>query len=247
MLVLAGPGSGKTKVLTERIRVLIEEENIEPNSILVITFSKKAAVEMKNRFEYLTNNRGYPVNFGTFHAVFYHIISHHNNFTNGNIITQKEMRQYIADVGITLGIEKASYASWQNDILKKISEYKNFGDDYITNQLSLVMDEKEITQFKEIYTKYQNRCCSEEKIDFDDMIIMCRKLFLKHESVLRMWQGYYKYILVDEFQDINDAQYDILRLLAGNNRNVFAVGDISIVDKIRRIKRGAYYSCEKVA
>ena len=244
MLVLAGPGSGKTKVLTERIRILIEEHNVNPNQILVITFSKKAAIEMKNRFNSLLNGNSYPVNFGTFHSVFYQILKNHKNYNLDSILTEKDKISIISEIGFNLKIEKASSPSWQKEIIKMISAYKNNGEDYLS---CLYISDKEKEDFIKLYKYYMNECRLNNKLDYDDMILECLDMFMKHESILRVWREYFKYILVDEFQDINESQYKILRLLAGDNKNIFCVGDISIVDKIRRIKRGAYYSCEKVA
>lgn len=217
MLVLAGPGSGKTKVLTERIRVLIEDNNIAPENILVITFSQKAALEMRQRFNRLAYPKSYPVNFGTFHSIFYRILKSFEKYSDISIISSKDKCKFIMEIGEAMGIERASYFDWQNDILTKISYVKNNNID----------DNDEIynDHFREIIDKYKNKCISDRKIDFDDILILCREELYKHEMALRKWQSIYKYILVDEFQDINSIQYDILRLLAGDKRNVFCVGD----------------------
>lgn len=225
MLVLAGPGSGKTKVLTERIRVLIEEENVRPDSILVITFSKKSALEMQNRFRQIVKGHNYPVNFGTFHAIFYQIVKTYKNFSNSNIITEKEKKNYILDIGIRLGIENATSYSWQHNMLGQISQYKNHGSSYIEEASGVFLTMEDRDEFVKIYEQYIKYCERNEKIDFDDMINICKDILYKHESILRMWQERFEYILVDEFQDINDACYDVLRLLAGDKRNVFCVGD----------------------
>lgn len=223
MLVLAGPGSGKTKVLTERILYLIEEKGIRPDEILVITFSQKAARQMQSRFIALTKGQSYPVNFGTFHAIFYHILMHHHNFSKECILTDRNKQEYIMEIGLRAGCSKATSRSWQNEMLEYISAYKNLGESFLEGDLLLNDGNKE--DFINIYNMYIEKCHIEEKLDFDDMIIMCRELLYKHESILRIWQESYKYFLVDEFQDINEAQYDVLRLLAGDSMNVFAVGD----------------------
>ena len=211
MLVLAGPGSGKTHLLVERIRMMIEDSHVDPNHILVITFSRKAARQMQARFERLVQNRSYPVTFGTFHAVFFHILQEHAPDTN-NLITAKEQKRIIEDVSDRFDLFDDDTET--EDIIGLISAYKNRADDFYRDST--------IAAFCEAYTK---RCEEEGVIDFDDMILKCRKLLYEHESVLRKWQKRYKYFLVDEFQDINDGQYDILRLLAGDEMNVFAVGD----------------------
>ena len=224
MLVLAGPGSGKTKVLTERILYLIEEKGIRPDEILVITFSQKAARQMQLRFFALTKGQSYPVNFGTFHAIFYHILMHHQNFSKECILTDKNKQEYIMEIGIRAGCSKATSRSWQNEMLEYISAYKNIGKSFLDEDNFLLTDGTR-EDFINIYNMYVEKCHIEEKLDFDDMIIMCRDLLYKHESILKKWQRNYRYFLVDEFQDINEAQYDVLRMLAGNEMNVFAVGD----------------------
>lgn len=219
MLVLAGPGSGKTKVLTCRIKVLIEEKNISPENILVITFSKKAAIEMQQRFSKLTYPKSYPVNFGTFHSVFYKILRSTDKYSDISILTTREKQQYIMSIGEAYGIGKASFLSWQEDILSKISYRKNVS----CKETNFEQDEE--NELIMLLDAYDKKCKEEGKIDFDDILLYCRDLLYKHENILRKWQNVYKYILIDEFQDINDVQYDILRLLAGDRRNVFCVGD----------------------
>lgn len=222
--MLAGPGSGKTAVLTERIRYLIEDRGVKPEEILVITFSQKSAKEMQSRFINLVKGKSYPVNFGTFHAVFYHILMTHRNFTKDSILTDKQKHIYLMEIGIKLGIEKATYTSWQNEMIELISNYKNIGETAFEND-ELYPNSNDIDLLKKVANLYEKRCRLEDKLDFDDMIVECRNMLYRHEKILRKWQNCYKYICIDEFQDINDIQYDVLRLLAGDNMNVFAVGD----------------------
>ncbi len=227
MLVLAGPGSGKTHLLVERIRIMIEEEHIPPDNILVITFSKKAARQMQARFLHRIDDRSYPVTFGTFHAVFYHILQEHDQNIS-RLITEQEQRDCIKTV--LRSFEHLS-AVWTQEesadmILGMITEYKNLGEDmYARNRFAAALDIEEQEEFVKIYERYDAMVRFLGLIDFDDMLIRCLQLFRKHESILRKWQNKYRYILVDEFQDINSVQYDVLRLLAGDSRNVFAVGD----------------------
>lgn len=225
MLVLAGPGSGKTRVLCERIRVLIEKYNVIPEEILVITFSKKAALEMKYRFNHLTKLNNYPVNFGTFHAVFYNILKESFNYSSSSIITERERLEYIKEIGINLNIDKSINLAWQKDMLSMISDYKNLGEEVFSANGYESLEHTDKEMFKKIYDLYIKKCQNDEKIDFDDMILLCKNLLYKHESLLRKWKERYRFILVDEFQDINNSQYEVLRLLAGDERNVFCVGD----------------------
>ena len=223
MLVLAGPGSGKTHLLVERIRMMIEDEHIPPESILVITFSNKAARQMQARFERRINDRSYPVTFGTFHAVFYHILQEYDPGSN-RLITEEEQRRFA-----NLLMDSSDLFDDDTDafeVIGLISSYKNFGDDFFVKcEKGAAMNECEREEFIRLAGSYDRMCQSEGVIDFDDMIVMCRQLFVKHEMVLRKWQKRYRYFLVDEFQDINDNQYEVLRLLAGDSMNVFAVGD----------------------
>lgn len=226
MLVLAGPGSGKTHLLVERIRIMIEEKDVAPESILVITFSKKAAEEMKVRFNRRTDPKHYPVTFGTFHAVFYHILLEDDPGA-GRLITEEEQTRLVTDA--IRPVNDLSELFDPNDpemILGMISAFKNHGKDfYERNEYGRRMTEREREEFERIVTGYEKNCRKEGVIDFDDMIMLCAKLLYKHEKILRKWRERFKYFLVDEFQDINDGQYKVLRLLAGDSMNVFAVGD----------------------
>ena len=227
MLVLAGPGSGKTHLLVERIRIMIEENHIPPESILVITFSKKAARQMQKRFEKRVKDTSYPVTFGTFHAVFYHILKQYDPNIS-RLITEEEISSFVRHAITDSKADSDFFRSEENTgtIAGLISSYKNFGEEFFErNEFAKAFEPYEKEEFKRIYEIYSESVVRAGLIDFDDMIVRCRKLLGKHESILRKWQKIYRYFLVDEFQDINDAQYDILRLLAGDERNVFAVGD----------------------
>ena len=227
MLVLAGPGSGKTHLLVERIRIMIEEADIRPENILVITFSRKAAREMQARFAKRVGNRSYPVTFGTFHAVFYNILKQSDPDTK-DLISEEQKNKYIRQAVLDTGASSA-LAESEDDIERLtglVSAYKNFGDDFFRlSYEGRAMDEQERDEFMAVCEKYGDMCRTSHVLDFDDMIIQCRDLLYRHESILRRWQDKYRYILVDEFQDINDGQYAVLRLLAGDSMNVFAVGD----------------------
>ena len=226
MLVLAGPGSGKTHLLVERIRIMIEEYNIPPDNILVITFSRKAARQMQARFEKRVEDRSYPVTFGTFHAVFYHILQDHDPTTN-RLISEEERQKLIANAAAFCGISLPCSEKDDIEALSgHISAYKNFGEEeYFSDGPGSELDIDEKDDIRRLICEYDRLCRKEGFIDFDDMIINCRQLFARHEMILRRWQKKFRYFLVDEFQDINQAQYDVLRLLAGDAMNVFAVGD----------------------
>lgn len=231
MLVLAGPGSGKTHLLVERIRILVEEKNIPPDKILVITFSKKSALEMQQRFIRRVENKPYPVTFGTFHAVFYNILKQYNNYSKDSILTEKQKSDIVRSIlsqrkqNFDSDSELSTNAADVTEIVDNISAYKNFGDDFFTKSAGKYMTIEEQERFLAVYKKYCEICRHTGKLDFDDMVLLVKELFERDESVLKQWQDRFKYFLVDEFQDINDAQYDVLKLLAGDCMNVFAVGD----------------------
>ena len=225
MLVLAGPGSGKTFTLVERIRNLIENENISPGKILVITFSKKAAIEMQARFNNLIKDKNYPVTFGTFHAIFYHILKCHKNYSKDSIITPKIKKSYLGYIARKHNINELLNESVMEDYLSKISYFKTSNLTVDEKIEYLALDENEKSKFLLVYEEYKKRCIEENKIDFDDMLYQCLFLLKTNKKILNDWRSVYKYFLVDEFQDINDVQYEVLKLLAGYEFNVFAVGD----------------------
>lgn len=226
MLVLAGPGSGKTYVLTNRILNLIEKAHVPPDNILVITFSKKAAKSMQHRFNALSN-AFYPVTFGTFHAIFFHILTHHGLYSKEGILNTKTKISYIKQVGHILKINNAFELSWQNDMLTKISYYKNIQDAIFTNESPIPMDEEEQKEFRTVFDEYTKLCRNNRVLDFDDMVYECRKLLSSNEKIRAFWSERFQYILIDEFQDINAAQYDVVKLLLNdkNEKNIFVVGD----------------------
>ncbi|MBQ7565372.1 MAG: ATP-dependent helicase [Lachnospiraceae bacterium] len=219
MLVLAGPGSGKTAVLTGRIQYLIEAYGVPPEKILVLTFSREAAGEMQERFYRLIGEeRACPVHFGTFHAVFYHILKKQGLYNEDSILTQKEKKEYIRGLGKELGVSDYKTTDWQDATLQRIARVKSGGEPELS-------DPKEEELFRRLYSLYTEKCRRERKLDFDDMISECIRLLTEIPKVLAKWQEKYDYILVDEFQDIDLKQYEVLRLLSGEKRNVFAVGD----------------------
>lgn len=225
MLVLAGPGSGKTAVLTERIRRLIHTHHIDSERVLVITFSKKAALSMQHRFLESEGDAYCKVTFGTFHAVFFHIIKSFNRFNSNSILTNHEKREYIREAGTALKVENAVYLSWQNSMLEKISYYKNCKEALFEKESGFVFDEEEKRQFDMVMEKYSKLCAVHGKIDFDDMVCECLKLLKQYPQELKKWQERYEYVMVDEFQDINEPQYEVLKLLVANHHNLFCVGD----------------------
>lgn len=221
MMVLAGPGSGKTLVITERTKHLIVNQGIDPSKILVITFTKAAATEMKERFYRLMGGRKYPVTFGTFHAVFFAVLKHAYGFHAGNIIKEEQRYQLMREIITRMRLEYEDEAEFIGEMLGEISMVKNAGiplEHYYPKSCG-----KEI--FEQIYQSYDGRMKQNRLIDFDDMLVYCYELFTQRRDILAGWQRKYQYILIDEFQDINKIQFDIIRMLAQPENNLFIVGD----------------------
>lgn len=221
MLVLAGPGSGKTTVITQRTKHLIASQGIDPSRILVITFTKAAASEMKERFHRLMGQKTYPVTFGTFHAVFFHILKHAYGFHGGNIIREEQRFQFMKEIIQKMHLEYEDENEFAGDLLGEISLMKNTGvslEHYYSKNCG-----KEI--FEQIYQSYDSRMKKSRLIDFDDMLVYCYELFDQRKDILSAWQKKYQYILIDEFQDINRLQFDIVKMMALPENNLFVVGD----------------------
>lgn len=225
MLVLAGPGSGKTYTITQRIRCLIEEGGAEPESILVITFTRAAADEMKSRFFRLTEGKFYPVNFGTFHAVYYHILKNAYHYHSGNILSEHEKRELLKTVLLRTNGLPCLEDEEAEMLLNQISRYKNDGCPADVSKSLGDTCALRPEQFTLLYQAYSREARERRKLDFDDMVLGCRELFLQYPAVLAAWQKKFRYILVDEFQDINAMQYEVLRMLALPENNLFVVGD----------------------
>lgn len=219
MLVLAGPGSGKTTVLLCRISRLLERGLAKPQEILALTFSKAAAEEMKSRFENLNGASG--VSFGTFHSIFFRILRSRYGWNVEQIFQEEERRNILRN---SIEAEK-----WDiPDLEEYISQF--------FSQLSLMNSELEqpnrftptgmpVEEFRKLYRAYEGYKERHEKLDFDDMLTQCYQLLREDAAVREYWQRKYKFILVDEFQDVNQAQFACLQILAEKHQNLFVVGD----------------------
>jgi DNA helicase-2/ATP-dependent DNA helicase PcrA len=227
-MVLAGPGSGKTFVIVQRLRNLIINEKIDPASILVITFTKAAAIEMQQRFMKITDSSYPDVTFGTFHSVFYQIIRQSNpSNLQQNIITESMKYRFIREILLSAQAKKliteddySEGLEMAGDIISEISRIKNTKGNPSFCQESIPCRE----HFDYIFTEYNKMMEDNNYIDFDDMLLKCYRLFEENEAALEKWRNRFKYILIDEFQDINLLQYEIIRELAAEG-NLFVVGD----------------------
>lgn len=234
MLLIAGPGSGKTRVITNRIRTLIQEQKAAPERILTITFTKAAAIEMKARSIALCPQAAQVV-FGTFHSVFYHILRQSSRYRDFTLLEQTEKEKLLRNILFMYGIPKEKQAAVMEDAGRLLSLCKNAGFGYETllseagNQLwrraQVEADQEQKAQLYEIMQAYQRECFLRRKLDFDDMLLYCKELLTVDTACREEWQRRFSYIQVDEFQDINQVQYDVLGLLAHPAHNLFVVGD----------------------
>ncbi len=221
MMVLAGPGSGKTSVIVERTAHMISEGKIPASSILVVTFSRAAAVEMKERFLKFVGKDRSEVTFGTFHGIFYGILKAAYHLSTANILSEEEKYSILREMTERYGQEMAQEGDFIEELAKEISVVKGnciSADHYYASCCS-----DEI--FRDIFRGYRQALKAKRKLDFDDMILCCYELFTQRQDILDAWRKKFAYILVDEFQDINHLQYKILRMLAAPANNLFIVGD----------------------
>lgn len=220
MMVLAGPGSGKTTVITHRVQYLTKEYGIDPGDILVITFTRAAAEEMRERYEALTGG-GSRVTFGTFHSIFFRILKLAYRYTADNIVREEQQMQFVRELAQTGGLEPEDENEFAASILSEISSVKGERialEHYYSKNCP-------DTVFRQLYAGYEEKMRRAGLIDFDDMMVLCLELFTERKDILSAWQRRYRYILIDEFQDINRLQYEIVRMLAKPEDNLFIVGD----------------------
>lgn len=221
LMVLAGPGSGKTLVITYRVKWLIENAGVHPSDILVITFTRAAAEEMKKRFFLFDGMENAPVTFGTFHSIFFMILRYAYRYTAGNIIREDVKRRYIKEMTENMELEIEDENEFLSGIINEISYVKGEMMSLSYYHSSNCSDEL----FAQIYEGYERRLREENLIDFDDMLVFCYELLKERKDICALWQQKFQHILIDEFQDINKVQYEIVRMLAGKGEHLFIVGD----------------------
>ena len=217
-LVLAGPGSGKTAVLTQRVTTLIKS-GISASEILVLTFTKAAAIEMKERFERLSDDI-YPVTFGTFHSLFWGILQKELSFKASDIIMGNARSKLLIEA-----MKKAKLNSEDSMLLSsyatELSTFNCLVTDIFDYEAKNV-EKKDFIEFVKAYEELKNKY---RVIDFDDMLTKAYKLFIDRPEILQKWQNKFSYFLVDEMQDMNDIQFRLINMLAKRTRNIFCVGD----------------------
>ena len=219
-LILAGPGSGKTAVICGRLEHLITSRGIPGKSILVVTFSKKAALEMKERFDILMPSLSERPVFSTFHSIFYSIIKEEGG-ASLKVISERQKYNALKAAAMSLNINNESNETFFSSLAGEISRVKGGLLDingYAPQSLPADL-------FRMVYREYNLYLAENSLIDFDDMELKCYGLLSGDLTVLKKWQDRFPFIMIDEFQDINLIQYEAIRLLAGKDKNVFAVGD----------------------
>jgi DNA helicase-2/ATP-dependent DNA helicase PcrA len=230
-MLIAGAGSGKTRVLTYRIAHLIKAKDVDPFSIMALTFTNKAAKEMRERVEKVIGSDARNIWMGTFHAVFARLLraeAHHigypNNFT---IYDTDDSKTLIRQIVKEMGLDEAAYK--QNVVYNRISAAKNrliSWQEYLGNGELMADDASNMRpEMGNIYRNYSLRCFKAGAMDFDDLLFNTDKLFKEHLHVLNKYQQRIHYLLIDEFQDTNLCQYFIVRRLAAVRQNICVVGD----------------------
>lgn len=225
LLILAGAGSGKTSVLTKRVAYLIKERNISPKNIVAITFTNKAAKEMKERIIKEVGKEGYDIQISTFHSFGLRIIKenyeklgYEKNFT---IIDSDDSLTAVKKILKEMGIDSTRFNP--KFIKNQISSCKN---EMVTPEKykNLVNDELSDITYK-VYKKYQDTLLRNNSLDFDDLLIKPIELFNKYKEVLENYQELFKYVFIDEYQDTNEAQYILSKMISAKYKNICVVGD----------------------
>ncbi|MTH53202.1 AAA family ATPase [Bacillus mangrovi] len=223
-LVLAGAGSGKTRVLTSRAAFLIQERAAAPSSIMLITFTVKAAKEMKERMASLYGLSVQQVNAmvtGTFHGIFYRILTHHDRsrWDSKNLLKEWQREQYVKQAGRDLKLDETDFP--YDQALQQIGLWKNTRLSPGEVKPADASEEKNAY----LYKKYEEFKEANGQFDFDDMLLQCLHLLENDEAIRTSYQNRFEHILIDEFQDINQVQYEIIQILSAHHQSVFAVGD----------------------
>ena len=226
LLVLAGAGSGKTCVLTTKLAYLVEEKGINPYNILAITFTNKAAKEMKERAFKMLGSAAYHMQISTFHSLGlllirenYDKLGFDKNFT---ILDSDDSLTVIKKILKDMNLDTKIYNP--RAIRNKISSAKNELMD--SNYYSRFANSEYEEIVLEVFRKYEQKILKNNSMDFDDLLLLPIKLFKKYPEVLEKYQDRFRYILVDEYQDTNEAQYILIKMLSKKYKNICVVGDL---------------------
>ena len=219
-MVLSGPGSGKTTVITRRVRTLVEEYEVPPDQILVVTFTRAAAEEMKNRFLRLVSAEKTAVLFGTFHSVFYMILRAESFPEVLTVVEGRERMEILREALREADPEAEPDQDYLRALSAEISRIKNTGDVPAGNGPG-----NGRIDLRRLYEAYNASLRRRSAMDYDDMLLRTRELFHKRPEVLRTWRERFRFILIDEFQDVNRVQYEIVKMLMPSGEGLFVVGD----------------------
>ena len=238
MLILAGAGSGKTKVLTTKVAYLINELDVHPGNILAITFTNKAAKEMKERIYKLIGKDAFYIQISTFHSFGLKLLKENHSLlgydSNFTILDADDSLSVVKKIMKELDIDSNKYN--YKAVRNAISSNKNEMIDPIMYSKYVHTDYDEVV--KRVYERYESTLKVNNSIDFDDLLILPLKLFKEHSEVLSNYQEKYKYVFIDEYQDTNEPQYILSKLISSKYRNITVVGD---ADQAILTWRGANY------
>lgn len=230
-LVIAGAGSGKTRVLTYKIAYLIGEKGLKPWNILALTFTNKAAKEMKQRIETIVGSQARYINMGTFHSIFSHILraeANHIGFnSNFTIYDQTDSRSLVKTIIKEMNLDEKTYKPAA--VADRISMAKNHlltASQYANSNNAVTTDmQRRMPAIKDIYLRYSDRCRQANAMDFDDLLMNIYLLFANNEEIRRKYAERFEYVLVDEYQDTNFAQQAIVNQITKERQMVCVVGD----------------------
>ena len=230
-LVIAGAGSGKTRVLTYKIAYLIGEKGLKPWNILALTFTNKAAKEMKQRIETIVGSQARYINMGTFHSIFSHILraeANHIGFnSNFTIYDQTDSRSLVKTIIKEMNLDEKVYKP--SAVADRISMAKNHlmtALQYANSNNAVTTDmQRRMPAIKDIYLRYSDRCRQANAMDFDDLLMNIYLLFANNEEIRRKYSERFEYVLVDEYQDTNFAQQAIVNQITKERQMVCVVGD----------------------
>lgn len=220
-IVLAGPGSGKTTVITHRVKNLIQKYHVDPTKILVVTFTKAAAENMRLRFKSLMAGRSLPVSFGTFHSIFFRVLRTERDYQVDSLLSDMEKINIIKEIIVRLKIDVASKSDFTRGIMDDIGKAKG----NMENVREFIPQTCDKEMFLQIMDEYEKEKRLTNKLDFEDMLRLCYELFKDNPHILEKWQSVFEYVLVDEFQDINKLQFEIVKMISAPENNIFIVGD----------------------
>lgn len=226
LLIIAGPGSGKTTVIVNRTKNMIEEHHVDPYKILVVTFTKSAAEEMDVRFQRLCMDSDDPsqfdgVTFGTIHSICFRILVQYFGYQYSQLIQEVEKYRVLYSLTKQYGFTSLDYNKFVADMASAIGFIKNCDDEDI-NYAGFDLPEYQV---RKMFEGYQKVLDENHKLDFDDLLLKCRDHLRNSPEVLEDIQKIYQYIMIDEFQDTNQVQADIFDMIAEKHRNICVVGD----------------------